>query len=122
MILQFVQIFIVGQILRKLIFAAERVKVGEHRVSFHLSGIAYFNVVGVGIHRHYLFLNSRGLVRKVNAVPQRFAHLRLAVKPRQAEAVLVRGQHDFRFRFLQFPFRIHLPRSALHSDLIIGFA
>ena len=60
-----------------------------------LAGIFHAQVVRIGVHAHDLLLDLVGRVGEVDAVPERFGHLGLAVRTGQAQTGGVVGQEDF---------------------------
>ena len=75
---------------------AECFQINKYRVSFHLSGILYTQVTGIGEHGHDFLLYIRFAVGQINTVIQGFAHLCLPVNTRQAQTYLVVRQQDIR--------------------------
>ena len=93
MILECVQILIIRQIFCKMLRPAESIEIGEHGIPFHLSRVLHPDVPRIREHTHHLLLHHIGRVRKIDAVAQRLAHLRLSVSSRQTEAgCIVRKQ------------------------------
>ena len=94
--LELVQILIIRKELLKMLRTAERIQIDEYRIAVYLSRILHTQVVRVGKHRHDFFLDLIRLIRKVNAVAERFAHLCLSVNTRQTQACLIVRKDDLR--------------------------
>ena len=74
----------------------ENVKISKDHVSFNLTRIFNMNVIRVRVHRHDFLLQRIRIVRQIDAVTKRFAHLGIAVKSRQPSAAFLR-ENSFRF-------------------------
>ena len=94
--LELVEARVFGQELFEVLGAAEGVEVDEYGVVLDVARVLRADVQRVGVHRHDLLAYLLGLFGEVDAVAERFAHLRLAVGAGEAQAGLVVGEHDFR--------------------------
>lgn len=106
---QFVEVRVVREVLGELFVPAEGVEVGEDGVAFHMARITLLKMGRVGVHRHDLLPDGFLVVREVDAVAERLAHLGFAIDARKAEAGAVGWQHDLRLHqclavdFVEFP-------------------
>ena len=96
MILQFLQISVLRQEFREILFPGERIQVSENSVSFHLPRIGNLQVIRIGVHAHDFLVNCLRRVGQVDAVADGLGHLRLAVCARKTQAGLVLRQVDLR--------------------------
>ena len=92
-----VEIAVFGQKFGKVFGLRECVEVGKNGIAFHFTGVFHADVVGVGEHAHYLFVNFFGAVGKIDAVAQRFTHFCLAVDTGKTSAIGIFGQNHFGF-------------------------
>ena len=93
-VLEHLEVLILGQVLGEVLVAAERVQVDEGAVAFEVSRRVDCEVLGVGVHRVDLLLDFLGSVGEVYAVAQTLAHLGLAVGSGEAETGSVGGQEN----------------------------
>ena len=96
-VLEGVEVLVVGQVAAKVLGAAEGIEVGEDRVAFDLTRVADAQMVGVGEHGLDFLLDLVGRVLEVDAVAEALGHLGLAVGAGQAQAGCVLGQENIRF-------------------------
>ena len=62
-----------------MLFPAESIQIGKHRIALQMSGIADLEMKGIRVHTHDLGAHFVRTVGQINTVAQRLAHLCLAV-------------------------------------------
>ena len=85
---------VVGTVGFHLLISTEGIEVCEDGVALQMSGVAYLQVCGVGVHGFYLTANLVSGVAQVNAVSEALAHLGFSVSSGQTKAGAVLGQQD----------------------------
>ena len=78
-VLELVQVGVVGPEAGKVTFFAESIEVSEHGVALYLAGIFHPEVAGVGEHALHFLLHGLGIIAQIDAVAKGLAHLGLAV-------------------------------------------
>lgn len=96
-VLEGVEVLVVGQVAAEVLGAAESIEVGEDRVAFDLTGVADAQMVGIGEHGLDFLLDLVGRVLEVDAVAEALGHLGLTVGAGQAQAGCVLGQENIGF-------------------------
>ena len=96
MCFQLVEICVIRQIALEVLRLAECIEISKYGISLDLARVGDLDVIRVGVHAHDFFLDLIRLLGQVNAVSERFTHLRFSVDTRQTSAGIILRQHNLR--------------------------
>ena len=122
MILQLVEILILGQEISKILIGRERIEIGEHSITLHMARIVQVDVLWVGIHRTYLLPYILCRVREIDTVTQRLRHFLLTIGTWQTARCEVLGQHDiglYQYRCIDLVETAHQLTGYLQHRLLV---
>ena len=123
MLFQLLKVVIFRPEFGKGLVCSKGFQINKDRISFYLSGILYAEMVGICEHRHNLFPDGFLRIREIDAVSQRFAHLRLSIRSRKAELGLFFRKKNLRLyqnisvNGIELPH--NFPRLLQHRFLIL---
>ena len=113
MFLQLIKALIIRKEFLKILRLAKCIQISKYCIAFNLTRILHTDMIWIGIHGHYLFLDVLRLLRQINTVAERFAHLCLAINTRQTQACGIVRKNNLR---IGKRFAIH--RIKLVHDLL----